>query len=981
MGVGAGAYTLEITDVNGCSSFINATLTEPDTLQAASTFVSDATCGGECDGSANVNIIGGTLPYSYQWFNGAGLPMPGATQDSIANQCAGSYSVMVTDANGCTLGPIAVTINEPSVITATFNVTDANCGVNDGAAEVFPTGGTGPYTFLWTDAMNGALIPGNAALQPNLGAGIYSVTITDAVGCDVVIVVTVSNINAPNIAIDAITDVSCFGECDGAVDVTVTAGAPPYTYLWQQGPFTTEDLVNVCPGTYILQVTDAMGCIRFDSATVSEPVQITASVSTVESGCGVCNGSATITPLTGVAPFTFVWSNGGSNATENNLCAGSYSVDVTDATGCTETVTVIINSATGPTGETVVATPASCFGACDGTVDVTPIGGLAPYTFSWTHDGSTSSSLTGLCAGLYFVEITDANGCVRIGQALIDQPTEITDSTLIVPPTCGMSDGSISLNVLGGTPPYTLNWNAPLSGGSFNQTNVASGVYTVDVTDAVNCTQTLTITVPSVTSPVIVLDVTDASCYDVCDGSITATPTGSGPFTFDLLDAFGVSTGNTTGMTTGLCPGDYIYQVTDVNGCVGFANATINNPDSISFNLPVTFDVSCGDVCDGVATVIPNGGTLPYTFSWSPSNATEGTALNLCVGTQIATVTDANGCVATQEVVIGAPTPITITIDSIQGATCITATDGSISITPAGGTGSLSPTWTGPNGFLANTEDIDNLAPGDYIITLSDAQGCDYMDTITVDPLSSLMADAGPDTIVCALDTFFLFGAGGTTYEWFDTAGVSLSQNDSLLITPTVGTTTYILQATDGQCTDFDTVVVTVNPLPDVDAGQSGSFLESTVIQLGGDPTGPAGATFSWSPTLNLDDSTAANPNLTVETIEIYTVFVTSPDGCVNSDTVSIRPLPDIVFPSGFTPNGDGVNDTWQIDLISEYPDATVEIFNRWGQSLFFSTGYQTPWDGTYEGKAMPVGTYYYTINLNDELFPDAFTGPLTILR
>ena len=181
-----------------------------------------------------------------------------------------------------------------------------------------------------------------------------------------------------------------------------------------------------------------------------------------------------------------------------------------------------------------------------------------------------------------------------------------------------------------------------------------------------------------------------------------------------------------------------------------------------------------------------------------------------------------------------------------------------------------------------------------------------------------------------------------------------------------------------------DTVTITIiNPLPNADAGPDIDMIAGTTEMIGGTPTGPPGSDYIWTPSTSLNDSTISNPSVSPPdtTSGWYVVYVTDTNGCVGIDSVFVNVLPDISFPNGFSPNGDGLNDVWEIDFINQFEECEVEVYNRWGELLFRSVGYDTPWDGTYNGKPVPVGTYYYIIDLNHELHPEAYTGPLTILR
>ena len=215
-------------------------------------------------------------------------------------------------------------------------------------------------------------------------------------------------------------------------------------------------------------------------------------------------------------------------------------------------------------------------------------------------------------------------------------------------------------------------------------------------------------------------------------------------------------------------------------------------------------------------------------------------------------------------------------------------------------------------------------------------------------------------------------------------SNVLLGSSTTLTFSPPAGTNSFYVVVDNGTgCADSDTVDVTANPLPNANAGTDATIVIGANTTIGGSPTTTtAGATIQWTPTPGaLDNPNATNPVATPSSTTTYTVTITSPQGCVASDSVVVTVLPTIIFPDGISPNADGANDEWIIDGIELFPNCEVEVYNRWGELLFQSVGYKENWDGTYKGEPLPVGTYYYVIDLKDPLFPDAYTGPITILR
>jgi len=381
-GLTAGTYTVTITDANGCTTSASATVNEPTQLIAAATST-DVACNGDASGSASVTANGGTAPYSYTWSNGA-------TTASITGLVAGSYSVTITDANGCTTSASA-SVNEPTLLVNVASSTDVSCFLgNDGSATANASGGTPPYTYDWGS-------DGNTQTITGLVAGTYTVNVTDANGCTTIGSNSSSNstvVGQPSaLAVTATsTDVSCFDGTDGTATANASGGTPPYNYLWDTGD-TTQTITNLGAQTYTVTVTDANGCTISPSATttVNEPTELTAQAAATDALCnGDANGSASVTANGGTAPYTYAWSTGATTATISGLTAGSYTVTITDANGCTTSASATVNEPTPLTAQ-AAATDALCNGDANGSATVTANGGTAPYTYAWNNGATTAS--------------------------------------------------------------------------------------------------------------------------------------------------------------------------------------------------------------------------------------------------------------------------------------------------------------------------------------------------------------------------------------------------------------------------------------------------------------------------------------------------------------------------------------------------------------------------------------------------------------
>ncbi|MCB0428883.1 MAG: PKD domain-containing protein [Flavobacteriales bacterium] len=316
-GLGKGIYHVTVTDGMGCtqSGAVNINEIGAPTLQADS--LNDAGCYGAADGSVKVGLSGGTSPFAYTWSNGV-------TTQKATGLAAGSYTVTVTDSGGCS-SVASFNVSQPSQIKITVSTTKSNCGTANGSASVTVSGGTSPYTYAWSTGGTGTSASG-------LPAGTYDVTVSDGAGCSEVKVVTVENTGSPQLA-NVVHNTTCNGTNDGAIDLTVTGGTTPYIYTWSNGGY-TQDISGLQPGVYTLILQDGAGCLVVRNYTVSEPDELTSTMVASGTACTTQDGAVQVTAAGGTIPYSYVWSDGQTNATATGLATGDFQVTVTDANGC-----------------------------------------------------------------------------------------------------------------------------------------------------------------------------------------------------------------------------------------------------------------------------------------------------------------------------------------------------------------------------------------------------------------------------------------------------------------------------------------------------------------------------------------------------------------------------------------------------------------------------------------------------------------------
>ncbi|GAA4463597.1 hypothetical protein GCM10023093_12430 [Nemorincola caseinilytica] len=740
-GLSAGTYSVVVTDAHGYTITRSATVTEPTTLVASATS-ENVRCYGEANGSIDVTVTGGTTAYTYNWSNGA------TTQD-ITGLVAGTYSVLVTDANGCT-ATVSKTITQPAVLGATASSTNALCyGCNNGTASVTATGGTTPYTYLWSNGATTANVIG-------LTAGTYTVTVTDAHGCTTVEIVTLTQPEEFTASVTN-TNVNCNGGNNATADLTVSGGTAPYIYAWSNGA-TSQDLSGLSAGTYSVVVTDAHGYSITRSVTVTEPATLAASAISENVRCyGEANGSIDVTVTGGTTAYTYNWSNGSTTQDLSGLVAGTYSVVVTDANGCTATVTKTITQP-AVLGATASSTNALCYGCNNGTASVTATGGATPYTYLWSN-GATTANVTGLTSGTYTVAVTDAHGCTTVETVTLTQPEDFTASVTNTNVNCnGGNNATADLTVSGGTAPYTYTW----SNGATSQdlSGLSAGTYSVVITDAHGYSITRSVTVTEPTTLVASATSENVRCYGEANGSIDLSVSGG-----TTAYTYNWSNGATTQDLSGLVAGTYSVLVTDTHGCTATVTKTITQPAVLGATASST-NALCYGCNNGTASVTATGGTTSYTYLWS-NGATTANVTGLTAGTYTVTVTDAHGCTTVETVTLTQPEEFTASVTNTN-VNCNGGNNATADLTVSGGTAPYTYVWS--NG--ATSQDLSGLAAGTYSVVVTDAHGYSITRSVTVTEPATLAASAVSANVTCtgaANGSIGLTVSGGTatyTYSW-----------------------------------------------------------------------------------------------------------------------------------------------------------------------------------------------------------------------
>jgi gliding motility-associated-like protein len=760
----------------------------------------------------------------------------------------------------------------------------------------------------------------------------------------------------------------CVGDIQFPVtSLTMNGTNAPFTWNWWNyvNVATTEnvgqttsnfnlntggDCFNLCVVGMYWQTTTCSTC-PLQSANLS--VAATSTLAT----CSACDGSATANPSP-AGTYTYSWNpSGQTTQTATNLCAGTYTVTVTG--GCLTATTTITVGNNSTLTASLAQTDVFCNGGSTGSATVTPAGGLGPYTYSWAPSGGNAATASGLSVGSYTCTITDANGCTYFQVATITQPPGMNITMTNVDVLCnGQSNGSSTAAVTGGAPNYTYAWS-PTGGNAASATNLAGGNYTLTVTDANGCAQTQPVTINEPAPLLDSMSVINVGCS--ATGSATAwTSGGTGPYTYQWQDFSTSSTDNN------LTVGSYTVLITDANGCSLVDTATITSVSAITSTQTVT-NITCFGAGNGSATVTPSGGTAPYTYFWSPTGGNNATATGLSAGQYTVTITDANGCQSTATVTVVEPSLLTSTSSS-SNVSCNGGSDGTGTVTPAGGTPGYTYAWA-PSGSGSTAQ---GLTAGSYTITVSDANGCVTTQTITITQPSALIAQVVNDSVCYGTPSQISASASGGvapyTYSW---SNGPTTQVDNINITSTTSFTVTITDA--NSCTNTGVATVFVNPLPVASITTNAINGIYTV-----DPAqqlcfyGPSNGVTSWLWNLNgVGTSIQQSPcvNITAADTGNYCadLIVQNSFGCLDTASVCIE-ISNVSYsiPNVYTPNGDGNNDYFFITN-SGMKSLHCVIYDRWGVWIYewdSPTGY---WDGrTKNGKEAVDGVYYWTVDMMD---------------
>ncbi|MBT3611824.1 MAG: T9SS type B sorting domain-containing protein [Flavobacteriales bacterium] len=978
---------IRLKDNFGCVDSIFYVITEPDLLEITHldtlTYIGgyNVSCNGSLDGELTIHTVGGTLDYTY-WLQDISISHPTSTDSVFSGLATNYYQAFVIDDHGC-LDSFDIYLSQPdSLLIDSFDIhtyiggNNISCdGFNDGAAQVNVSGGNQIYSYLWS---NGSVT--DTAI--NLNAASYSVTVTDPNGCFAIDSINLTEPTPLIISGFNTAHLLCKGGDRGSSTVNVSGSIPGYTYLWDNANSTTSTYINpndtvpsmndtmafadtLRAGWYNVEVWDMNGCYITDSVELTEPIiSITIdSLIVTQMTCFSYNNASVDIIATGPQPIPYSYSvydeSNPANILQGNigftpgLSLGNYVALVEDNLGCLDRDTFTINPLDSVYIDTVVFNNVSCNGFNDGYIqNIVPMGGIAPYEYSidggphfssWLCNTNPNTCPTGyifsgLAAGIYDVEIWDANGCANSYKITINEPVQMsvsitTNSYNNYQILCNGESDSAFVNVSGGLSPYTLDYASTSltnNSGIFTSPGLSSGIYIFTITDDNSCTYMESVAFnepnPITINPII----TDVFCDGLCTGEITAIVNGGVGLGNGSNYSYQWYTGNTTtspliGQTSyninNLCIGDYTIQATDANGCTGLLTPTIG-ADVLQINITnsVITNLNCFEDCDGSVNINVSGGVpassgSAYTYLWDDIlSQTNQTAIGLCQGLYNCTVTDMAGCIVTNSIpfIVTQPDEFDANIILSSAIECNGGT-GDLTIMTTGGSNPIgSYEWS--DGTTTNT--LNNVISGNYTCFVEDNNGCtDTAHYNLAEPsiLTILESDIVVSDVKCkggSTGEIQIMGSGGTpipgipgkyNYKLFDVNNILVATITNQLVAVFTGLSTgiYFIEVTDNNNCSYTTSNLFIGQ-PDNDLEITIDFYDETcllndayavVYPIGGTPT----YSFDWD---NNGASSNAQQILLAGENTPHTVIVTDFNGCEVSETITLLGYKNVFLPN-----------------------------------------------------------------------------------
>lgn len=895
-GLFSGNYTIHIRDTNDCK--LDSVVTLPDSIKVhANAALTNILCNSDSTGAITLNGFGGTAPYRYQ-ITGSAL----SSTNTFNNLPATTHNFHIEDTNKCYLDT-AITLTEPSRITSTSTVTDVLCfGDTTGTVNVAGAGGVNPYTY----AIGTGSYSSSGIFTP-LTAGTYTLHIKDQNNCIRDTNVTIAEPTKLEFDNITINDPLCYNTSTGNVQVDGKGGTSPYTYAQGAGAFTGANTFNNIPaGSHVFKIKDDHGCTIDTTVSLQDPPRIVPSVALKQATCSnIDDGSALLNATGGTPGYTYAIGTNpfSSSNTFSPLGANTYVLRVRDANNCIQDTTIQITDSIVITANYNIVN-VLCYDSTNGSIEVTPAGGVNPYTFALNTGSFGSNNKFGqLAIGTYTIHTQDDIGCKIDTTVTLTRPSPLTVSATVKHASCnGYLDGLITLNAAGGTTPYEY----MIDTGYFRSVNrfnsIKARTYTFYIRDGNGCPKDTVITLQEPPAPKYTLNIKDVLCHGDSTGNVNISSTGGvSPYTYSANNAPFSSNPVISGLDSGI----HKISMKDGNGCLKDTFITVNHPPLLSIDSIGIINPTCEGFTDGEVEVLASGGIQPFQYSAGNSFSSNSRITGLDAGIKTITVRDANNCTVDSTILLEGLPPILSDLD-ITDITCYGLTDGMLTINASGGVAPFVYSRVNETPDVENT--FTGLTKGTHQFNIIDSAGCIKEVVAEISEPQPMRTEMSITPNDC---------------EGYDDGG-------------------RIQASATGGTGDYDYKWLT-NP-----------------VQYGAVATG-----------LNNGK---------------YRVIVTDDNNCLDSADAEV-PYDNcckIFIPDAFTPNGDGVNDDIRIFTKGDFKLEVFSIYNRFGERVFTTGNIEDGWSGMYGGTLQKIDTYNYFVkglcgkNGNEEVM---YKGTFHLIR
>ena len=964
-----GLNNVIITDSNGCNDTNEVFISNPDTLQI-SHLTNDSSCFQICDGQLSVTITGGKSPYNVSWREN-GIEFNNLDTITDNNLCPGIYQLIFSDENQCLDSINIPLIERDSFIIQDWVVNDSCFNSCTGEVKIQILNKINlPFIYDWNNGQSDTIIS-------NLCSDTFSLTVIDSRLCIETYDFFVSE--GDSIFIDSliINDNNCFGDSDGAISIiNITGGVFPLSFDWSNGQTTSSPAINsLISGIYSFSIEDAFGC-TYDSVNIeiNSPDSLFVTVSSlVNTSCfGSNDGLIDLDVFGGITPYFISWNQIILDSSLiDTVPAGEYVYTIVDSALCVISDTLLIEE---PEELQIIDSLVNilCRGENTGEIHLSISGGTAPYSYSIDNGLNFQSQnyFNYLNTGSYSIIIKDANDCIiysplyNITEPLTLLSASLSSSML----SCFGDTTSIIVSANGGTPNYSFLWNNGLTTQNLN--GISEGNYSLTILDENNCELIKDIIIVEPDKIEITNIISNLLCFEDSSGNIEIIVSGGvQPYNYSW------SNGDSISFINNLSANTYQLIITDYNNCEYIDNFLVDEPSPLEVYFQVE-NVNCFGNSNGGIDISVIGGTPQYSFEWSNFTNNED-LLNVSSGNYNVTVSDNNFCTKNISININEPSEISLSVQ-VKDLICYDNNSGEIEITASGGTAGYIYSIDGGLNYSSNNV-FTNLESSNYSIWIKDNNNCEINGSFNVNQpnMFSNIGSSQFDIDKCHgdLNGGIEFIIDGQTppysFSWSNGASSQSIYN--------IGAGNYeVTVLDDNNCEIIYSYFILEPELIELEYSiQPASCLERdnasiTTFIKGGTPP----FLYEWS-----------NGEITSDIFDIstgsYSLIIYDAEGCsipIKYFDVGFDSFNSCVeIPSGFTPNNDNIHDEWVIYGLNDFPDVNVKVFNRWGQQVFNSQGYNVNWDGKFNGEDLPSAAYYYIIELNQS--EKVFNGSVTIKR